>query len=99
MRALTTLVLTGLEETPVPTQTVDPDLVTPGPLGFLIVALVVVAVVLLVIDMLRRVRRVRYREEVTQMLDAEEAAARAERPEGSAPDEERPSGDAGPTPR
>ncbi|WP_156759321.1 hypothetical protein [Microbacterium karelineae] len=72
------VVPTGLEETPVPTPTVDPDSVTPGPMGFLVVALLVVVVVLLVLDMLRRVRRVRYRAEVQEMLDAEEAAAQAD---------------------
>lgn len=69
-------VRTGLEETPVPQPTVDPDSVTPGPFGFLVVALLVVVVILLAIDMLRRVRRMKYRAEVQEMLDAEEQAAR-----------------------
>ena len=68
-------VRTGLLETPVPTPTVKPEDVTPGPYGFLIVALLAVVVVLLAIDMLRRIRRVKYRAEVQEMLDAEEAAA------------------------
>lgn len=62
--------------TPTPTPTVDPNLVTPGPVGFAIVAVLVVVVVLLIGDMLRRIRRVRYREEVRAELDAEEAAAK-----------------------
>lgn len=67
----------GLEETPVPSPTVDPESVTPGPMGFLVIALLAIVVVLLVLDMLRRVRRVRYRAEVQEMLDAEEAEHRA----------------------
>lgn len=66
----------GFVPTPTPTPTVDPDLVTPGPAGFLVIVLLVVATVLLAMDMLRRVRRARYREEVREALDAEEAAAR-----------------------
>ena len=60
--------------TPTPTPTVDPNLVTPGPVGFVIVAVVVVFAALLIWDMQRRIRRVRYREEVRAELDAEEAA-------------------------
>lgn len=61
---------------PTPTSTVDPTLVTPGFVGFAIVAVLVVAVFLLIWDMNRRIRRVRYREEVREELDAEEARAR-----------------------
>ncbi|QMU97602.1 hypothetical protein FVO59_10515 [Microbacterium esteraromaticum] len=61
---------------PTPTMTVDPDSVTPGFAGFAMIVLIVVAVVLLIWDMNRRIRRVRYREEVRQELDAEEAALR-----------------------
>ncbi|MFE6995471.1 hypothetical protein ACFVAE_05900 [Microbacterium sp. NPDC057659] len=61
---------------PTPTSTVNPELVTPGFVGFAIVAVLVVAVILLIWDMNRRIRRVRYREEVREELDAEEAAAR-----------------------
>ncbi|MDP3951173.1 hypothetical protein [Microbacterium sp.] len=71
------LVLFGTETPiPTPTMTVDPNSVTPGPAGFLVIVLVVIAVVLLIWDMNRRVRRVRYREEVREELDAEEAAGR-----------------------
>ncbi len=51
----------------------DDDLVSPGWLGFLIIFLIAVVTVLLIIDMTRRVRRMRYRAEVTEKLDAEEA--------------------------
>jgi hypothetical protein len=60
---------------PLPTMTVDPSLVTPGPVGFVAIALVAAAVVLLVWDMQRRIRRVRYRAEIAEQLDAEQAAA------------------------
>ncbi|WP_243224712.1 hypothetical protein [Microbacterium sp. CIAB417] len=79
------LVLFGSETPmPTPTMTVDPDAVTPGFIGFAAVVLLVIAVVLLIWDMNRRVRRVRYRDEVRAELDAEEAAARAD----EAPDDE-----------
>lgn len=67
-------ILAAAAATPTPTPTVDPNLVTPGPVGFVIVAVVVVFAVLLIWDMQRRIRRVRYREEVRAELDAEEAA-------------------------
>jgi hypothetical protein len=60
--------------TPSPTPTVPAELVTPGPWGFLVIALLAVAVVVLVWDMQRRIRRARYREEVKAELDALEAA-------------------------
>ncbi|MBS1907846.1 MAG: hypothetical protein JST33_15065 [Actinobacteria bacterium] len=67
-------ILTAATATPTPTPTVDPNLVTPGPVGFVIVAVVVVFAAVLIWDMQRRIRRVRYREEVRAELDAEEAA-------------------------
>ncbi|QEV99558.1 hypothetical protein F6J84_05215 [Microbacterium caowuchunii] len=68
--------LLAASTTPTPVEgTVDPNLVTPGPWGFAVIALVGVAVALLVWDMLRRIRRGRYRAEVREMLDAEELSA------------------------
>lgn len=75
--------LTALASTPVfastavptPTPTVDPELVTPGPWGFAVIALLAVAVILLVWDMLRRVRRGRVRADILEELEAEKAAA------------------------
>lgn len=64
--------------TPLPAIQVDPELVTPGPWGFLIIALIALAAILLIWDMLRRIRRARFRAEVAEQLDAEEAAARGE---------------------
>ena len=60
--------------TPYPEYTGDPNLVTPGVLGFIAIALVAIATVFLLIDMTRRVRRVRYRAEVREQLAAERAA-------------------------
>ncbi len=61
--------------TPSPVQTVDPALVTPGPAGFVVIALLAVAVVALVIDMMRRIRRGRVRADINEVLDAEVLAA------------------------
>jgi len=74
-------------ETPMPTpsMTVDPDSVTPGPAGFGVIVIVVIAVILLIWDMNRRVRRVRYRGEVREELDAEQAAAQTQEDIASAP--------------
>lgn len=72
------MILFGKTPMPTPTMTVNPDAVTPGFVGFALMVLLVVAVVLLIWDMNRRIRRVRYREEVREELDAEQAAAEAE---------------------
>lgn len=58
--------------TPTPAEK-NPDIVTPGVVGFLTIFAIAIVVVLLVIDMVRRIRRVRYREEVGLKLDAEQA--------------------------
>jgi hypothetical protein len=63
--------------TPTPVPSVNPNDVTPGPIGFTAIALVGLAVVLLILDMVRRIRRVRYRAEIAEKLDAEQAAAEA----------------------
>lgn len=60
---------------PTPSMTVDPNSVTPGFAGFAVVVVIVAFVILLIWDMNRRIRRVRYREEVRAELDAEQAAA------------------------
>ena len=69
--------LAAAPDTPMPTMTVDPAVVTPGLPGFVAIAVVAVAVVLLLIDMLRRIRRGRYRAQVAEELDAEEQARAA----------------------
>ena len=67
MRFLTNLVL--MEEELIPAIEVDPNSVTPGVIGFIMTFGVMIAVLLLVIDMVRRVRRVRYRQEIADKLD------------------------------
>lgn len=63
--------------TPTPTPTpVDPNLVTPGVVGFIVTFGLIVATIFLLIDMNRRTRRVTYKAEIAERLDAEEAAAR-----------------------
>lgn len=58
----------------------DPDTITPGVWGFVVTFAVVIVVVLLILDMVRRTRRIRYRAEINERLDAEEA----QRTEGDA---------------
>ncbi len=76
---LSDLVLAVTVATPVPSPSAefDPNVITPGPLGFTAIALVTIAVVFLIVDMVRRIRRVRYREEVREQirLEQEQAAA------------------------
>lgn len=62
-----------LAVTPPPSE-IDEDLVTPGVWGFVATFVLAVLVVLLVVDMVRRLRRVRYRAEVNERLDAEDRA-------------------------
>lgn len=81
----------ALTETPMPTpsMTVAPEAVTPGFIGFAVIVVIVLAVILLIWDMNRRIRRVRYRDEVREELDAEEAARAAH----DAPGADRPDAD------
>lgn len=72
--------------TPTPTPTLgeytgDPNLITPGVVGFAVTFFIAIATVLLVIDMTRRVRRVRYRAEIQEKLDAEKAEGASPAPE------------------
>jgi hypothetical protein len=60
-------------------ETIDPELVTPGPLGFAAVIFIAVATTLLVFDMVRRIRRQKIQAQVEAKLDAEEAAAKAKK--------------------
>jgi hypothetical protein len=56
---------------PLPAFVGNPDLVSPGWLGFLVIFLIAVATVLLIIDMTKRIRRVRYRSEIRERLEGE----------------------------
>ena len=53
---------------------IDPNIVTPGVVGFVATILVAVVTILLVWDMVRRIRRQRYQAEIEAKLDAEQAA-------------------------
>jgi hypothetical protein len=74
--------LLGLDTTPspIPEFTGDADAVTPGVIGFVAIFLIAVATVLLVLDMTRRVRRVRYRAEIRERLEAEAAGEKPTTP-------------------
>ena len=58
-------------------EELDPNLVTPGVVGFFATFFIAGMTVLLIFDLVRRIRRSRYREEVGLLLDAEVAAAAA----------------------
>ncbi|TDN92409.1 hypothetical protein [Microbacterium sp. BK668] len=75
-QAIAALVEAAATVTPSPTSGPDPELVTPGPWGFVAIAFLAFAVVFLIWDMMRRIRRARFRSEIDEELDAEEAAAR-----------------------
>jgi hypothetical protein len=60
----------ALEEL-IPPIEVDPNLVTPGVVGFIATFVVGSGVLLLILDMTRRIRRVRYRAEINERLDGE----------------------------
>ena len=53
---------------------IDPDIVSPGVVGFLVTLLVAIITILLIWDMVRRIRRQRYQGEIEAKLDAEQAA-------------------------
>ncbi|MGG5171962.1 hypothetical protein ACQR35_07255 [Pseudarthrobacter sp. J1738] len=61
--------------TPSPSGTLRPglseDQVTPGLLGFLLTAFIVILTTFLIVDMVKRIRRVRYRGEVQEAREAE----------------------------
>jgi hypothetical protein len=69
-----------LAATPAPTETTDPaaTFYSPGVQGFIMTFIVVVAAVALIFDMVRRVRKVRYRADITAKLDAESAEQAAD---------------------
>jgi hypothetical protein len=59
-------------------EELDPNLVTPGIIGFFATFFIAGMTILLIFDLVRRIRRSRYREEVGILLDAEVAAAAAQ---------------------
>ncbi|HEY9478214.1 MAG TPA: hypothetical protein VIQ26_07260 [Microbacteriaceae bacterium] len=62
-----------------PSPAFDPNSATPTWVGFLATFLVAGATILLMLDLTRRVRRVRYRGEIREKLEAERLAEEAER--------------------
>ena len=62
-----------------PGFTGNPDTITPGWIGFLVTFYIAVVTVLLIIDMTRRIRRVRYREEIREQLENEKTPPKAGR--------------------
>jgi len=83
--AAATFVMT---QTP-PASDLDPNTVTPGPVGFLAIVLVAGATALLGIDLTRRIRRTNYRAEIKQRLEAEIAASKNEATDAATDDEDR----------
>ena len=77
-----TILAAILAATPSPTPTLDPaeTFYSPGTIGFLLTFFVAGAAVLLIFDMVRRVRRVRYRAEIQEKLEAEASEAKAPKP-------------------
>ncbi len=71
-----------LAATPSPSATADPSetFYSPGTIGFIMTFFVTAGAVALIFDMVRRIRRVRYRAEITEKLEAEAQAAQAEKP-------------------
>lgn len=75
------LLALATDPTPAPAFEGDPDTITPGVIGFVVTFLVAAVTVLLVLDMVRRIRRVRYREQVREELAAEQADRPSPAPE------------------
>ncbi|MBG6107446.1 hypothetical protein [Frigoribacterium sp. CG_9.8] len=69
-----------LAATPTPQPNFNENSVTPTWVGFAATFGVAAIVVLLCIDMVRRVRRVRYRGEIREQLEAERDAAATDTP-------------------
>ena len=95
--------LTALATSPSPAPSpslrpgLDQDQVTPGLLGFLLTAFIVVLTAVLIVDMVRRIRRVRYRAQVEEERAAADESAQLEGAQhGAAGDSGRP-GDGGRT--
>ena len=87
--ALATVTATTATPTPAPTAPgVEPDLVTPGVVGFAVTAIFIVIVILLVVDMTKRMRRVRYRAEARERIAAELDAQVAGDEPTTAPDKD-----------
>jgi hypothetical protein len=71
-----------LAATPSPSATADPaeTFYSPGTIGFIMTFFVTAGAVALIFDMVRRIRRVRYRAEISEKFAAEAQAAKDEKP-------------------
>ncbi|MCB4207950.1 hypothetical protein H9I38_04060 [Arthrobacter sp. UM1] len=54
---------------PTPSPAVKAEDVSPGTVGFIVTALLAVVTILLIVSMARKIRRVRYREQVRQEFE------------------------------
>ncbi|MCU1578769.1 MAG: hypothetical protein JWP19_973 [Rhodoglobus sp.] len=88
---LTRVIVWLADPSPSPSSayTGDENLITPGVVGFAVTFLIALATVFLLIDMSRRMRRVRYRSEVREQLEAERLLAESESTGGKPDDDER----------
>lgn len=67
-----------MDATPSPTPSItEADLVTPGPWGFAATAFIALATIGLIYDAVRRIRKVRYTDEIDARLEAELAEREA----------------------
>jgi hypothetical protein len=76
-----TLISALLAASPSPSPSVDPanTFYSPGTIGFIATFGMALGATLLIFDLVRRVRRVRYRAEIQEKLDAEAASSGAKR--------------------
>ena len=76
-----TLISAILAASPSPTPSTDPanTFYSPGTIGFIATFGMALGATLLIFDLVRRVRRVRYRAEIQEKLDAEAAGSGAKR--------------------
>jgi hypothetical protein len=76
-----TLISAILAASPSPSTSTDPanTFYSPGTIGFIATFGMALGATLLVFDLVRRVRRVRYRAEIQEKLDAEAAGSGAKR--------------------
>ena len=69
-----------LAATPSPTDDPATQFYSPGTLGFIFTFIMVAGAVILIFDMVKRVRRVRYRAEIQERLEAEAAEGKTATP-------------------
>ncbi|WP_105033626.1 hypothetical protein [Cryobacterium aureum] len=79
------LISVVLAVTPTPAPEIDPNTVTPGVVGFIVVFLIGAATLLLGFDLVRRIRRTTYRAEISARLEAEIAERDADQNTPKAP--------------